>query len=271
MKILKAIGNFALKHTTVISLICFTIIFFFAAWTFGQEPTIKNGVFMMLWGVVFVSEVILLRISQVKEEQQDILRELSKLRHPSAGPKPQMIVVDSGKISADFEKTLAKGVKLFPEPKIRDNINADLRHQFGVQFPQGGIIPKRPFTGEPIKLSEGFSTDPRMTAKVTGEFPLTDEEWRNKLATAKETRDGEVAQERTIADPPADEAALTDEQWETIDKSDIGPNPQPETVREPFAWGPADMGKFEPATGYDMNDYSPDSPHYGQPHADCCK
>lgn len=242
MKILKAIGNFVLKHTTVISLICFTIIFFFAAWTFGQEPTIKNGVFMMLWGVVFVSEVILLRIKQVKEEQQDILRELTKLRHPSQ-QKQTVFVIRKDKIDEAFEKSMSKGYK-FPETKNRDDINESLRYAYGLPFPQGGIIPQ-PFF-EPI------STDPRMSAKVTGEFPLTDDEWRNKIENTKagepdwtkisnserkwleenepafkETRDGEVEQDRTIADPPADE------------------------VREPFAWGPADMGKFEPATGYD--------------------
>lgn len=26
-----------------------------------------------------------------------------------------------------------------------------------------------------------------------------------------------------------------------------------------------------PVPSYDMNDYSPDSPHYGKPHEDCCK
>lgn len=39
------------------------------------------------------------------------------------------------------------------------------------------------------------------------------------------------------------------------------------TPVKPEAWHP--FVGWSPA--YDMNDYSPDSPHYGKPHEDCCK
>lgn len=181
MKILKAIGNFLLEHTAIISVSIFTGLFLLSLFTFRQEPTLQNGIFMILWAIIVLVQAVAHGFGRIAATQHDIQREMAKLRHPS-----QMFLVDMPRLTADHHERIDKIKNLFPEPKNRDDINEGLRQQFGIYaYP---------------KLTK---TDPRMSAKVTGEFP-----------NFKETRDGEVEQDRTIAEPPADE------------------------MREPFNWGP---------------------------------
>lgn len=209
MKILKAIGSFLVIRGNHISIGLFLIILAASSVIFWKEPTTQHAVFLIGWLILTLGQVFILALRGITDTQYSIQLDLAKLRHPS-----QVVVVNSDK----FNETFAKPFKIkFPENKNRDDINARLRQDYGMFLPY---------------------SDPRMTAKVTGEFP--DAAGQFEPSTGYE----EMEKERTIADPPTDFEALK----ERIDK------------------GTKVMGDWDA-----QPDYSPDSPHYGKPHEDCCK
>ena len=194
MKILKAIGNFILAHANHISAGLFLVILAISSAVFWKEPTLQNGVFMIGWLILTLGQGLLLALNGVRNTQHDIQREMAKLRHPS-----QMFLVDMPRLTADHHERIAKIKNLFPEPKNRDAINEGLRQQFRLyEYPKGGFL-----NTSIIKTPD--------TERIYSQQEVAD--WA-KTGVFKETRDGEAEQDRTIADPPADE------------------------MREPFNWGP---------------------------------
>lgn len=259
MKILKAIGNFAVDKVEHVVMLVWLGLFLWASIDFTQDRSLTNGVRMIIWALVLFSQLLHMNHLENRANQERIFWQLAKLRHPA---NREVILEMSG--SPIISRRL--GERLVS----RDDINADLKQQFGIPFPKSGNIPQ-PFF-EPI------STDPRMTAKVTGEFPLTDEEWRNKIEEERKNyscaKDSGYAVEHEPAIKVSDGVSTDPKLAEELNSGVKFPEFKAtidDEVREPFAWGPADMGKLHPVQSYDMNDYSPDSPHYGKPHEDCCK